>query len=345
VQLIGSLYDLCNTLLLQMVEFHGSGSGEDELRKYYDLIPNISELVDPTTYGMDPDIAFALGRPLLAAANDDLFGSNSEDNNKEDDNNNDMADDDDDNNNTTNNNEDLDLDSWNFESEEMENLSNAFLPADTDAEKVLSKLLYRTFWSLRTYDVYLPDARYENEVARLTAKAEDLNNKKDKKATSIETRSKELEKKSVAVVIKKLEGEQETQRKHVEYVMNHLDSIKADFLKNMNAELVAQQFSHTFLSLCVYPRCMFSPEDAMFCAKFAMLLHDQETPHFPTLNYLDKLMKSIPNALFCITENEAKNLALFLKETWKTLNTWRYDEEEYTKSAGSRRSFKAGGKR
>ena len=341
IKLIGNLFDLCNTLLLQLVEFLGnnpeSADEKNFITKFKDLIPDMCELVDPNTYGMDADVAFALGRPLIAAANDELFGSpgwkggdgktTTEQKDKMEDGEGD---------------EDIDLQNWHFESEEINKTVRTFLPEDSFVAKVLSKSLYQTFWSLKSYDIYLPSERYEVELARLTAKNDFLENKKP--SSAMEAKTIDLEKRTTGIIIKKLTMEQKAQGLHVERVNAAIESAKESFLSDLNAQMVIDNFSHTFLSLCVYPRCIFSPEDAMFCSKFVLLLHSLDTPHFPTLNYFDKLMKAVPNAIFCVTENEAKNLALFLKDTWKTINSWRYDEDEYVKSAASKKSFKAAGK-
>ena len=34
---------------------------------------------------------------------------------------------------------------------------------------------------------------------------------------------------------------------------------------------------------CVFPRCVQSPEDAVFCAKFIKLLHNLRTPNLSTI--------------------------------------------------------------
>ena len=221
VKLIGSLFDLCNSLLLQLVEFLAPFNTKDGkiIQKYQELIPSISNLVDPEVYGLDADIVFSIGRPLIAAANEDMFGGRCGGNSNA------MTDDVDD------DEAGGELDTWNFKSDAMENATSKFLPEDTDVANVLSNVMYRTFWSLRSYDIYLPDARYHEEVARLKAKVEDLGSKRPK------TKVIELERVSTELLIKKLTSEQKVQKEHVDLVKAKLEGLKKEFLSGLNAEV------------------------------------------------------------------------------------------------------------
>ena len=260
IKLIGNLYDLCNSLLLQLVEFLGSFNVGNKMYadRYQALIPNIDELVDPGNFGMDPDIAFSLGRPLIAAANVDVFGGGRRE--KDEDGEGEM-----------NDGEGCDGDGdvcenmkpWQLSSDEMVTTCGLVLPPNSDEGKVLSKSLYEIFWSLKSYDIYFPETRYADEQFRLKSQVEGLSKKKPEGEK--EARNLKAEIRAINGVIAKLEVEQKDQKEHVEFVRNHVDGIKGEFLSDLNADLVAQNFSHSFITLCIYPRCLFSPEDAQFC--------------------------------------------------------------------------------
>lgn len=44
-----------------------------------------------------------------------------------------------------------------------------------------------------------------------------------------------------------------------------------------------------FLQLCLFPRCIFSSIDAVYCARFVELVHQQKTPNFCTLLCYDRV--------------------------------------------------------
>lgn len=44
-----------------------------------------------------------------------------------------------------------------------------------------------------------------------------------------------------------------------------------------------------FLQLCVFPRCLFTVGDAVYCAKFVSMLHSIRTPNFSTLLFFDRV--------------------------------------------------------
>lgn len=44
-----------------------------------------------------------------------------------------------------------------------------------------------------------------------------------------------------------------------------------------------------FLQLCIFPRCVFSAIDAVYCARFVELVHQQKTPNFCTLLCYDRV--------------------------------------------------------
>jgi THO complex subunit 2 len=48
-----------------------------------------------------------------------------------------------------------------------------------------------------------------------------------------------------------------------------------------------------FLQMCVYQRACFTAQDALFCARFVLLLHQLKTPNFPTLICYDRVRMSV----------------------------------------------------
>lgn len=48
-----------------------------------------------------------------------------------------------------------------------------------------------------------------------------------------------------------------------------------------------------FLQLCIFPRCIFSAIDAVYCARFVELVHQQKTPNFSTLLCYDRVSGAV----------------------------------------------------
>ena len=60
-----------------------------------------------------------------------------------------------------------------------------------------------------------------------------------------------------------------------------------------------------FVQHCIYPRCLFSPADAVYCAKFVHMMHAQGTPNFSTLQFHNRLLPDLGSYIFACTEKQA----------------------------------------
>lgn len=99
--------------------------------------------------------------------------------------------------------------------------------------------------------------------------------------------------------------------------------------------VVKKSTTQVFINHCILPRLLFSPEDALFCAKFAALLHDVGTPGFSSIQYYDKVAREVSALLNCVTRSEATNLGVFLLETLTLLTRWRSSSRIYDKEVGA----------
>ena len=63
-----------------------------------------------------------------------------------------------------------------------------------------------------------------------------------------------------------------------------------------------------FLQLCVFPRCVFTANDAVYCAKFIHIIHMLQTPNFSTLICFDRV--SIMIFWYFISAKSCKNISL-----------------------------------
>ena len=54
-----------------------------------------------------------------------------------------------------------------------------------------------------------------------------------------------------------------------------------------------------FLQLCLFPRCVFTASDAIYCAKFVQVIHNLKTPNFSTLLCFDRVRSSNDRLVSC----------------------------------------------
>lgn len=81
--------------------------------------------------------------------------------------------------------------------------------------------------------------------------------------------------------------------------------------------------------------------DAIFCARFVMLLHKLDTPNFSTLQYFNSVLSQVVLGIFCCSEGEAVRLGRFLREAIATLESWRSSRDVYLKESYSKRGMAA----
>ena len=75
--------------------------------------------------------------------------------------------------------------------------------------------------------------------------------------------------------------------------MANLEEMKSDFLKAPHNDTVC-----TLLQHCALPRSIMSPEDALYSAKFFLLLHQVGVPYFSCIRYLDQCFSLVFLYLF-----------------------------------------------
>ena len=163
----------------------------------------------------------------------------------------------------------------------------------------------------------------------------------DPKANALKRRK---DKERALLSIDKLKEELKVQNERHKIVMSRLAQSKGGWFASPDAHAsAAADAMNSFLQYCIFPRCVFSPADAVFCARFVQQTHAQGTPYFSTLQYYDKLLRDVSVHIFCCTERQAQNLGRFLKESLSLLLHWKSDEsiynEECAKLPGFSKSF------
>jgi len=220
----------------------------------------------------------------------------------------------------------------------------------------ITPVLFESFWSHNLYDIYNPRTRYEIEITRLKKEAERLlglqkreeqqqqqqqrhrlnnhhhNNSIADVPPPLFTKNDEQDLDRVKKHAEMLSKEQIQQTTHCRMVYKFMEQRRESFFRSIPDTMDASLFdsnTEAFLTKCIYSRCLLSPEDAMYCARFVNMLQRIDAPRFFILQYMDRLLKVIVAALFCVTEQEVGNLGVLLHETWMTLSGWRYESIKY----------------
>ncbi|XP_065124054.1 THO complex subunit 2 [Paramisgurnus dabryanus] len=190
---------------------------------------------------------------------------------------------------------------------------------------------YATFWSLTMYDLAVPHNAYDREVNKLK-----LQIKAIEENTEMPMNKKKKEKERCTALQDKLQEEEKKQLEHVQRVLHRLKLEKDNWLlaKSTKNETITK-----FLQLCIFPRCVFSAIDAVYCARFVELVHQQKTPNFCTLLCYDRVFSDIIYTVASCTENESRRYGRFLCCMLETVTRWHSDRAVYEKECGNYPGF------
>ncbi|KAG9443939.1 hypothetical protein H6P81_015279 [Aristolochia fimbriata] len=329
IKMVSEQFDRCHGVLLQYVEF--LYSAVTPAAAYAQLVPSLDELIH--TYHLDPEVAFLIYRPVMrlfkCTTGSEVF--------------------------------------WPFDSDEANTLSadkeletsssapplvldvgstrktiawsdlletaRSILPSK--AWNSLSPDLYATFWGLTLYDLYVPKQRYESEIAKQHAALKALEEISDNSSSAITKRKKDKER--IQELLDRLISECQKHEENVSSVLRRLAREKDTWLSSCPDAL---KINMEFLQRCIFPRCIFSMPDAVYCAMFVRTLHSLGTPFFNTVNHIEVLISKTLQPMICsCTEFEAGRLGRFLCETLKMAYHWKSDESIYEKECSNMPGF------
>ncbi|KAM3354865.1 hypothetical protein ACQJBY_025548 [Aegilops geniculata] len=303
IKMVSEQFDRCHGILLQYAEFLSSAVAPST---YVQLIPPLEDLV--YKYHIEPDVAFLIYRPVMR-----LFKSANGgeacwplDDNEE--------------------GESVSYDEMILHGDSSQksimwsdllNTIRTLLPAK--AWNGLSPELYATFWGLTLYDLNFPKDRYDAEIKKLHENLKQLEDNSDNSSVAISRRKKDKER--IQDLLDKLNNESDKHQQHVISVLQRLTREKDKWLSSSPDAL---KINMEFLQRCIYPRCVLSMQDAVYCATFVQMMHSLGTPFFNTVNHIDVFIcKTLQPMICCCTEYEAGRLGRFLHETLKMAYHWK----------------------
>eukprot|EP00043_Microstomoeca_roanoka_P003384 m.43460 g.43460 ORF g.43460 m.43460 type:complete len:1411 (+) comp12040_c0_seq1:86-4318(+) len=306
VVLIGNLFDKCQEVFLQLLECVESNAAEGV---YFKQLPSLEDLC--TSYNLDVPTAMCLHRRRLTANIEDLASEQSE------------------------------------EGTAVSKYIKGFGQAMTNVTTFLKSLhsepvwqeispdLYSTFWTLSLYDLQVPSEAYSHVIAELEETNRQIrppagsNSRADKK--------KRREVTSNEATIKALQDEENRQKAVVKCAQEMLKQLAPTLVEpthTLKSAVVTE-----FLRLCIYPRCFFSAADALYCAKFAQLLHEMRTPSWSTVLYFNYVFRHTACIIMSATENEASRFGRFLSETMRVLARYHADPSVYQRECAPTPGF------
>jgi THO complex subunit 2 len=331
VKLIGSLCDTTQVVIATMLDFLTTSSelaqplpeskrsnednGEektsnepkqdDAVVQFATSMPTLVDLVK--TYGIDMATAWMLCRPLVRASEKKEYADAS---------------------NTG--------DVLSFAMTDVTRAAYRTLVKNNATWDDISQEFFEVFYIHKLHDLLCPENVYNSEIIRATKDVERLveRRKQGGQLHSLQPGSvgggpqqnpdEEIDR--LKRVSSTLSTQVLDQKQRVDLMHTKMKDMAGSFFPRRTISVSAV---NTFLSQCVFPRCMQGPDDAMYCAQFVSLLHKVETPGFSTLHYLDELVSVLSRSFFGVTEGEAANLSILLLETWKMVCRWRYDEKAF----------------
>ncbi|TVU36042.1 hypothetical protein EJB05_17953 [Eragrostis curvula] len=319
IKMVSEQFDRCHGILLQYVEFLSSAITPTS---YAQLMPPLQDLVHK--YHIEPEVAFLIYRPVMRLFKSTNGGDTSW-----------PLDDNEEGESVSSDDLILQLDSsqepvmWS----DLLNTVRSILP--TKSWNSLSPDLYATFWGLTLYDLHFPKDRYDTEIRKLHDNLKQLEDNSDNSSIAISRRKKDKER--IQDLLDKLNSESQKHQQHVASVLQRLAREKDKWL---NSGPDAIKINMEFLQRCIYPRCVFSMQDAVYCATFVQTLHSLGTPFFNTVNHIDALVcRTLQPMICCCTEFEAGRLGRFLHDTLKIAYYWKSDESVYERECGNKPGF------
>lgn len=317
LKLLGRVYDTCQMTLSQLLQFL---NGVVDPLVYTKMLPSVSALVQD--YHIQAELAMTLCRPAIRFDDPVLrkaprsihatgtSSSSAAENGVE----------------TRRN--------WFMNAPELiDDISSAIKSsaAGSDPFVGMTKDLYVMFWSLILYDIHVPFPQYEFEILRLRNSLSTAGNSGGVNGGPLTASERKKLKEKTSQMIDKLTNEQKDQVAHRKRVYERLEEKKKVFFAREAAD--SRTAVQELLQKCVIPRALLSPEDALFCAKFMERVHYINTPEFSTLQYYNTINLKLPSMVLCVTEREAGNFGIFLKETVTLLYRWYQSGATYEEDA------------
>ncbi|KZZ94095.1 tho2 protein [Ascosphaera apis ARSEF 7405] len=203
------------------------------------------------------------------------------------------------------------------------------------AWEVVGLPFFTSFWQLSSYDLFIPQQQYEEEIARQKQKIKAISSSRTDSA-----QKKENMKRACNDLNDRILSEMKCHLDAYGDVRNRLSREKDHWFAEMRGKHNALNIA--ILEQCLVPRLLLSPTDAFYCFKMLKYLHSSGTACFRTMGLIDQLFNDqrLTALIFQCTSKEADNLGRFLNDVLRDLGRWHADKAVYMKEAyGSKKDL------
>merc|ERR1712187_574943 len=192
---------------------------------------------------------------------------------------------------------------------------------------VVSKEFYNTFWCLSIDDIYVPVKLYKTYINELEDRTHKLKAKRNI--------SKKRESVYATQWLYRLKKEINEKFRKISYLHKILSVecqrwFNIELLELIKNQLNPQKRISTIVKEMLLPRCIYSPADAYFCAKFIYQIHYLNIPGFNIyIYYSNNGVIGMIRASGAFTEVEAKNFGIFFRESIKIAFRWAKKKKDF----------------
>lgn len=203
----------------------------------------------------------------------------------------------------------------------------------------LSPEFYVTFWSLSLGDLHVPQSSYEAEHDRLYKESNDV--MKDRSDMTRQGMNRKEEKKAALQALAK--SIREEMSSHIERYQKTKFRLARQSKFWFTAQATeANVVADAVLEHCLLPRLLMSTSDTEYCFRLMKFLHENQTPNFKLFALYEQFFNAnrLRAMIFSTTVHEAEYLGRFIKCILEDLARWHADKNVYEKEAfGLKRKY------
>ena len=189
----------------------------------------------------------------------------------------------------------------------------------------ISPELYVTFWALQLGDICFPEEVYVRERQRIMTEWQTLSSDRSDMSRKAVDRRTEKRKELMDLQGYLLDELSEHGLRKAKWKY-YLTRLFQTALPESSAK--ADGVSDVLLEQCVLPRVLLSPADAEYTFRFIKALHEWNAPGFRLMSLYDRLFNAnrLRSMIFACTVREAEYLGRFLKLILEDLSRWHRNE-------------------
>ncbi|KAH6659529.1 transcription factor/nuclear export subunit protein 2-domain-containing protein [Truncatella angustata] len=196
----------------------------------------------------------------------------------------------------------------------------------------ISPDFFALFWSLQTSDLGIPASSYNAESLRLQKEQDFI--KKDRSDMSRTGRAKAEQRKAEITQLASKLGSEATQ------CQERVSKTKMLLLRSASTWITTSmsqsyEAADMLIEECIIPRVLLAPGDADFCYKIIKFMHDNQVLNFNIRVLYDRLftVNRLRSLIFGCTIREAEFLGRFIKLVLGDLSRWHKNKDIYEKEA------------